>query len=274
MVIKKRRYAWFLLLLVMVPLAAKADIQSIRDSDNAVWLTGGFNKLDYREFQSGDNHIDSDRGILPSFATGIQFLTSPQSRYPNLYFALQGGGTFGFTHYNGSYLFSNKPDLATDPSITWDVQGRFGRAFALNNAFLVTPFAELGFQVWHRGDPNGYNEDYQHETALGGLMLQYSPIQKLVFTLDGAVGTTFGASMQSTTPPLTYNLQDSLVWKIDGAIGYALTQHWELISRVSYTQFNYGASNSVFDPTLGSFTLEPDSETQTFSTQIGVAYHF
>ena len=88
---------------------------------------------------------------------------------------------------------------------------------------------------------------------------------RLVLSASGQAGSTFGAEMQSSGN--TYILGSAPVWQVDGKIGYALTQSFELTTEARFDGFGYAQSSTI------SNSLEPESYTHQLSVLAGLAYH-
>ena len=248
---------------------AKADTTTIRSEDNEIWLSGGTGFFNYKEPASAATGYlsDSEQKWLPSIAAGISGLTKN-----NLYLALEGSYTFGKADYDGDACLTSYPYTCmplksqTKESISM-VDGKVGYAFVLGSKVMLIPYGEFGYRYWNRNLGAGQVEDYDNFDALGGLMLQVSPTNKLVFSLYGSAGTTISPEAKSATD--TFNLGNATMCKAGGKIGYDLTQHVELFTTLDYDHFHYVQSAVQPD---GYF--EPDSHTDETAIRIGVAYHF
>jgi hypothetical protein len=251
---------------------ATAD-DPVHAENNALWISAGGAYLDYREAEDTGFQLDTERGWLPVVSAGASFMSSSQTSYlNNIYLALEGRATFGDVNYHG-YLQNGTPYHGTTDEEIFSLDGRIGRGFALNNSFMLTPFAEFGFRYWDR-NLGSYTEDYSNFDILGGLMGQYAPTSRLVLSLSAAGGTTFAPTMTSTNPTMNFNLGCLPMWKVGGKVGYALTQRLEALFSVDYDQFKFGKSQPVTNISKYYYYYEPNSQTGEFATQIGLAYHF
>lgn len=254
--------------------ASDTGVDSIRAADNAVWLNAGSSHLYYKETNLAGDTADTENGWIPAASVGLNFLSGNESKYAdNLYLALEGRWLSGYTHYNGTLLVSGAPYQVTTAENVWTTNGRLGKGFAINDSFLSIPFAELGFRYWHR-DLGAYAEDYHNFEALGGLLVQYSPASWLVISLSGAGGTTFAPAMTATNPTTHFDLGNMPIWKVNGTVGYAVTERFEALVSIDYVQFKFGESQLVFNPNDGHHYYEPNSQTGQLTTQIGLAYHY
>lgn len=251
------------------PLAARADIQTIRSADSEVWASAGESLLNYKE--SIPITPDGEHGWTPSFAGGVSYLTNG-----NWYFALDAAYTFGDDQYSGFYYYLNNPNvlyptkLTTKESIT-TVDGKIGRGFTLGKYAMLTPYGEFGFRYWGR-QTDAQTEDYQNFDFLFGLMGQVSPVNRLVLSAYGSYGPTFGAQMKSDG--VTYNLGSAGMMKLGGKVGFNLTQRLELFTTLDYDHLHYVKSAPEYDQNLGGYFLEPSSHTNDTAWRVGLGYHF
>ncbi|MGB9153470.1 MAG: hypothetical protein WCD70_10330 [Alphaproteobacteria bacterium] len=249
--------------IVLWPMSAKADVQTIRISDSEIWGSFGGSFLNYKEPSAAPYLPDSEHGMLPSIAAGVSYMG-----YKDLYLALEGNVSFGDANYNGAYYYyPTTPLQGTTHETISNVDGKIGKGFALGNSEMLTPYVELGFRSWDRNLGGGDVEDYQNFDTLAGVMLQIAPTSSLILSAYGSAGTTFAAQM--TSAPDTYNLGSSGVYKIGGKIGYDLTQRVELFTTLDYDHFRYGQSAVAAD---GSY--EPNSNTEDTTLRVGLGYHF
>ncbi|MDR3449007.1 MAG: hypothetical protein P4M15_04545, partial [Alphaproteobacteria bacterium] len=252
--------------------AARADIQTIRDSDNEYWGAVGTSFFNYKEPSSSPNLPDSERGWLPSLALGVSTLGADDKiggglLGGNLYFALEGAGSFGDADYRGSYIATpTVPLQGTTSESIWDVNAKIGKGYVVGDNALLIPYVELGYHYWNRDLGAGQVEDYQHFAVLGGAMLQYALGDRFVLSGYGAAGSTLSPKM--TTSSTTYDLQDQAIYKIGGKIGYSLTKRTELFSTLDYNAFSYGHSDVI------GGLYEPDSHTENTTIRIGLGFHF
>jgi hypothetical protein len=176
--------------------AGLADTTDIRKADNGVSLDAGATDLDYAETASG-TALDTEKGWLPTVGLGFGMLAFPTAPIPNLYFHLDATASFGSSAYNGALCdqFGNCiPYQSTTNDKIFAGAAQLGRAFALSETLMVTPYAEIGYRYWSRDlqGIGGYGETYHNWDGMGGLLAQYSPASRWVLSLSGAAG-----------PPLT-----------------------------------------------------------------------
>ena len=266
-----RNTSRFAALVILCALAtpALADIQDIRNSDNEIWGAAGPSFFNYKEPSTAPNLPDSEHGTLPSLAAGASMLVPDSARgfARNLYLSLDSSITFGDAHYSGAYFyFPTTPLQGTTSETIWTVDGKIGKAFPVNSAMMLIPYAELGYRYWDRSLSSTQDEDYQNFDILAGLMVQASPINRLTLTGYGSAGSTFAAQMN--TAGSTYDLGSDAMYKIGAKLGYALTKQLELFTTLDYDHFNYGQSGVV----AGAY--EPNSMTEDTTWRVGLGYQF
>jgi hypothetical protein len=253
-----------LCLILLSPNPARADIQTIRDADNAAWISGGGSLFKYKEPIDPPNLPDSERKWLPSGALGGSFLT-PQN---NIYVSAEGSLTRGDADYKGAYLFSpTTPLKSTTLETIFEADGKIGQGFALGSSMMFIPYAELGFRHWERNLGRGQVEDYQNSDILGGLMIQISPFEKWVLSGYGSAGSTFASQMKAD--PDKFQLGNAGMYKMGGKLGYELTKKTQIFTSYEYDYFRYlqsAVSSRGF--------YEPTSDTEETAIRVGLAYHF
>lgn len=268
---------WALLATVaLLPGAAKADVTDIRNANNAIELDGGATHLNYKEKADGGT-LDSEKGWLSTAHLGVSYLALDQSPLTNLYLHLDVQGSTGSTRYGGALQ-----DLQSGAAIPWqsstndnivstDVQ--IGYAFPIGSTLMLTPYGEIGYRYWDRdlkGD-GGYPEHYSNWEGMGGLLAQYSPIARWVFSLSGSVGMTFGGNLDASG--IQFRLGDDLTWRTQAKVGFRITTHLELLGTAAYERLGFGASPVYpIGPAIG--LQEPDSTTHQATILVGIAYHF
>jgi hypothetical protein len=257
------------------PAIAKADVGTIIASNSEAWASVGAESLNYKEAVSPVP--DADRGVVPSFAAGVDYMTDS-----GLYLAGQATASFGGAGYFGATVdYPGAPEVPYEGNtheriITID--GKIGQGFVLGPSAMITPYGDLGFRYWRRNLGDGDTEEYHHLAALAGGMLQFSPTNRLVFTGYGAAGVTFGTHMRDSYG-INYSLGPAGIFEVGGKIGYDLTQRWELFTSLDFEHFRYVQSPQEADPVDSAIydepvtAQEPGSFTNETSMRLGIAYH-
>jgi hypothetical protein len=245
-------------------------------ANNQISVSAVLTHLNYAEFDDGrfgdlppGTFVDSEKGWVPG--VGVKGSAMGNWVVDNLYVAAEASWSKGRTEYMqgpalGVIFQNHDAEFA-------DVAFRLGKGFALQPNFMVTPFAEYGYHQWIRRV--NFGEVYRHQYAGGGLLLQYAPVQRLVLSLSGMVGSTFDAQIDIAAIPNNnpdvngLGLGSALTWRVGGAADYAITPNFHILGGIDYTEFKYGASVTV--PALGP-GYEPDSTSKVFVAKLGVGY--
>jgi opacity protein-like surface antigen len=230
--------------------------------------------------------LDKETGWVPGFdVTGS--LMGNVGPVCNLY--VWGRFTYlnGHTQYVGSFIGGAFGSLVqTDGATVNDFDFRLGKGFNVGQNGMITPYFGVGSNWWDRliTGVGGYNEDYKHDYAGVGLLVQYSPAPRWVLSANGLVGRTFDASEQSSTIPggaalvcvCTFPLGSSTTYMVGGNVDYAITEHFHANAGIDYTYFRYGQSPVVTpgpgNPGFGFSWLEPNSKTSYLLVSIGGGY--
>jgi hypothetical protein len=256
----------------LLPLQARADISDIRSEDTGIELNVGAGSLKYGE-DVGGSDFDTETAWMPAFGASASLLTNTK-QYPwlsNLFLNLKVQAVTGQTDYRGGLQQLGGPTIpynSTNHSDIYTVDGQMGHAFAVSDSVMLIPLIDMGYRYWDRDiqGTGGYTELYQNGEAKGGLMVQYSPLPKWVFTASGLAGITFDPELHANGN--FYNLGAQTVWQVGGKVGYTFTKYFEATTSVEFKDFGYGASGLASD---GSY--EPNSYTHEINTMLGIAYH-
>jgi hypothetical protein len=178
---------------------------------------------------------------------------------------------FGDATYNGYLqdLQTNTltPLTATTSETYIDLQLQAGKGFSfMHNRDQLTPYVGLGVTLWHRdlsNSPGGYTEDYENGVWKVGLEYQIQLTEKLVASVDGSYGGTFGANMTASNLPPTFELGDKPVQRYALGLRYALTKKAYMGLDGYWMHYGYGQS-PAYAVTYSNGTasvLEPTSRT-------------
>jgi hypothetical protein len=253
--------------LAFFPALARADfvsergagVEAIRSSNTAYWGSVGASQLNYKE--SVSPIPDSQRGTISSVALGTGFMG-----FSGFYLAADGSVSFGDDHYRGAYRSApTVPIQATTHAAIVMADVKVGKGFALGDRAMATPYFNFGYRYWERDLGGNQYEYYHHYAVLGGAMLQYSPVEKLVLSAYGAAGRTFGGVMR--TDGVDYDLGGAAEYKLGGKIGYTLTERFELFTTLDFDHFRYVKSEAK------AGIYEPSSFTNDTAVRVGIAYH-
>jgi hypothetical protein len=231
-------------------------------------------KWDYLERDQLGIPIDSEKGWVP----GVQLTGSVMGcwlGFQNVYAMAR------YTYLNGhtDYWAGGGPVTRNvDGAVVSTGDFRLGKGFDVGTNWMLTPYVGAGLQQWDRDlsnahGPFGYHEAYKHDYVGAGLLVQVSPISRLVLSANGLVGSTFDAKMVATQnggfpiPPWTFGLGSSVIYMAGLAADYALTANLHVNIGVDYVDYKYG--RSAFNP-FGFF--EPDSRTQNWTVKGGLGW--
>ncbi|MDD3370779.1 MAG: hypothetical protein PHE27_03015, partial [Alphaproteobacteria bacterium] len=137
--------------------------------------------------------------------------------------------------------------------------------FALGRDVLLTPYVDLGFRFWDRDFSAQPTEHFQTFEILGGAMVQYSPIDRLVLTAYGELGTIFAP--QRKVSDVTYDFGEGGAYKVGGRIGYRVTDRVEVFTSLDVSHFRMVKSSSL------SGLYAPSGNNTDTSIRAGVSYH-
>ena len=251
--------------------AAFADISDIKASNSQMGLQYISTKVDYTETSNG-TVFDTESGNVPGYALSISAMKD--LLFTNDYIKAEYDHSTGYTNYIGGLTGSTPTPygsvLATSSAKLINYSADYGKGFALGNQFMLTPYAELGKHTWVRGV--NYGETYINHYYGIGLMGQYSPVQKLVFSANALIGQAYDSAI-TVNGGFSNGLGQSTLQKFGVSADYAFTKNLHGNIGVDYTTFKYGISS----PTpIGSGYVgwEPDSKTNYTTAKVGIGYAF
>ncbi|WP_248747808.1 hypothetical protein [Pseudomonas sp. MWU12-2037] len=256
---------------------AFAGTDDIKASNNQFDVQAISTKVDYKEttkgrFGSPVGTFATENGTVHGFA--LSFSMMKDVLLDNDYLQFQYSKNNGNTGYKGTLQSSGKYGSAVGQSSAniSDYSLRWGKGFALDGAFMVTPYGELGRHEWQRGV--NFGETYTHSWYGAGTLVQYSPFSRLVFTANALVGRTFASDVDVSGPRgFSAGLGDSNLYKAGLSADYAFTKNLHGNVGVDYTSFKYGIS-SAHNISSTAVALEPSSQTDETTLKIGVGYAF
>ena len=250
-----------------LPQLAIADQASIMSANNQLQLQATSMHVDYTE-RDDAGMLDTERGNVPGAVLSYSAMWSN-----NYYLQLQYGRSQSNTRYVGQALNGGGGygSLVDRSGATMtDYSLRFGRGFVLSDAVMLTPYGELGHHRWERGINQG--ETYTHDYFGIGALAQYSPMPKLVLSMNLLAGRTFDASIDvGGTAPYAFSapLGNSALYKAGIAADYAYTKAVHGTLGLDYASFDYG-----YSPVSSGGYYEPDSKTRNITVKLGVGYAF
>lgn len=256
---------------VVLAHTAVADMQTIKASNRQFSLQYAVLNADYAETDDAGVLLDTEKGAVPGRALSFSNMWGNN----NAYFQAQYIRNEGRTDYTGGYISPPTPYgsvVGTSAATVTNFSMRLGkglepgRHIVGERSHMLTPYFELGRQVWYRGVNAG--ETYYHNFYGGGLLWQMSsPGSSLVFSVNGLVGETFGAYID-VTGSFAGALGNSPLYKAGLNADYALDRNIHLNAGVDYVRFAYGKSD------VYSGYLEPDSTSAylIYKAGFGIAF--
>lgn len=278
------------LILSLLAFPAFADTNDIRAANRAIEFDVGAGNLKYGETNNGAT-FDTEKGWMPDLGVGLTWVTPDgNDLLSNTYLHIDGQVSFGDVDYNGGVqvisggTISNFPFQTTTNELIAHVVGKAGHMFTLNSMATLTPYIDLGWRGWQRKILGGIchcggfgnltvgnsNETYDNYESGGGLLVQVSPMPRLVLSASGQIGETFASTMRSSGS--TYNLGSTPVWQVAGRAGYAVTPSFELIADARFDGLGFDKSAAV-NQGGGIVSYEPNSYTHQLTIMGGLAYH-
>lgn len=223
----------------------------------------------YKEYLA-NSVADQEKGTIPRI--GVEY--SLMGRQTPFLFYLSGDYASGDTKYVGALQNGTPWDGSTGNEILNLTTG-VGYAFGFG-PLALTPGVEYGYSSWKRNlnqgyVPYGYTEYYSHGHAAFTLTAQLALGSRTVLTLGGAYGKTMGPTMN--TGGYRFTLGSKPWSRANLGIDFAASRHTHVGAKLSYTEFKYGASPTVY--ILGiPYAFEPDSTTKHATFDFVVSYNF
>jgi hypothetical protein len=261
--------------------------QSIIQSNNQVIVSYINQKMSYEEMGNGifgtfKGLIDSDKGRASGYE--IELSTMNGLITPNGYASLKLSKSEGVMQYLGQQMngFGYYGQYHFDSSaIIKDIELKTGKGFNFYDNSMLTPYAQIKHHNWRRGINAGLV--YQHESLQIGLLAQYSPAERIVFSFNSSIGRTIHSRV--TINPNAWSIWNdgysttmgnSIIFEVGTKIDVKLTSkiHWHL--GVDYEKFKYGMSPIIEfnNVPLPYSSWEPDSVTKYLKIKTGVGFEF
>ncbi len=257
--------------------AAFAGTSDIMASNNQVSIQAVSTHVDYTETGNGlfgtqTGTLNTETGYIPGFALS-------SSSMSNLwlgtdYIKTEFDYSSGHTNYTGSFqddMFGSVVATSRVKLINFSV--RYGKGFIANEQLMLTPYTELGYHGWGRGV--NYGETYTHYYFGLGMLGQYSPAGKLVFSANALLGNTFRSHITCNSGPgfngFSGDLGNSTIYKAGVSADYAFMNNFHGNIGVDHTRFSYGMS-AVYPVGGGVVAWEPDSKTKYTTIKVGLGY--
>jgi len=256
---------------------AFAGTDDIKASNNQFEIQAISTKVDYKETNDGRGgsvagKYYTESGRIPGFALSLSMMSDVL--LDNDYLQFQYSKSNGNTDYKGILRPTRVYGTAVGKvgATLSDYSLRWGKGFALDGAFMITPYGELGRheqQIKASSDAT-----FTHSWYGAGTLVQYSPFSRLVFTANALVGRTFAADFDGNGPSgFSGSLGNSNLYKAGLSTDYAFTKNFHGNVGIDYTSFKYGSS-ATHRASDGSLRWTPESKTIDTTLKIGIGYAF
>jgi hypothetical protein len=253
------------------------DIIAANNQLSVDFLATSFGYTEYSAFATPviplGAKADTEGGWVPGI--NVDFSLMKNWFVDNAYFDAQLSWSGGNTHYVGSNIKGGTPYgsvTTSDSADVFDTDFRFGKGFAIQNNFMLTPYLGFGTHYWSRGpNPEDYSDDYLG----GGLLAQVAVAPKFVLSGYGLIGGTLGSHFSTSPTPTgsvgswSSGLGNSVIYKAGISADYALTANIHINAGLDYVNFAYGESGA--SPYQ---TVEPHSTTSNLMLKVGLGYAF
>jgi len=262
---------------MMFSATAFAGTSDIKASNNQIGTQAIYTYVDYTETGNGTlgtatGTLDTERGWVPGSALSLS--TMKDWWLGNDYVAAEYDHSVGTTQYVGSYQGGGGYGSAvlTSGAMMDNYSARYGTGIIGDGESMLTPYVELGHYENYRGV--NYGETYSHSYYGLGALAQYSPVRRLVFSVNALWGHTYGSAITVNGPDgFSDRLGNSQLYKAGLSADYAFMQNLHGHVGVNYMSFAYGMS-PIHSLGGGVYTLEPDSETNYTTVALGFGYAF
>ena len=248
----------------IISTSALADNADIKSSDNQVGVQLTSTNMNYTGTGNGvvgtpGATYATENGNVPGFALSASVMQNLW--LGNDYIEAEYSHDNGHTNYTGGTPYGSRAGEAG--ATLSDYHLRYGKGFAMNNQFMLTPYGEVGSHEWDSSAEGNFTNDYFG----AGVLAQYSPINKLVLSGNALVGHTFNGSTTGASGVAGYSaLGSSNLYRVGLSADYALSKSLHANAGVDYTSFNYGAG------AMGSGV--PNSLTDYTTYKVGLGYAF
>ena len=276
--------------------------------------------LNYGEYNNGavssinNKYLDTNNGFINGFAINLTNTHNNWYSNENFSYYISNDTYSGYIpEYSGTLSnlqFTYQPFKQTSSSKIYNFNWKIGYMLPITDKFVITPYGELGWHIWKRGDNTSQYAHYSDWLAMVGVLAQYAFTPKLVGDIDLGYGTTFDAQAKednnasggavycqngdlSTCFPIginedtiTFDLGSKAIYNLSAGLDYRFYKKFHIFANVNYERFKYGQSSTVYlAPTSiynnGAFVeflpnnyTEPNSVTNEIIYSIGLGYSF
>lgn len=269
--------AVLLFALLATATGAHAGPQDIYAANNLVLMQFTRTLVDYQEFGNGflgtpTGLLDQETGPVP----GLALSASDMEEDSHFYWQASYAYSSGQTNYTGSLMGGTFGSyVGASRAVFEDLAARAGKGFPFGDAYMVTPYGEVGSHEWERGV--NYGEVYHHYYYGLGLLAQYSPADRAVLSINALYGRTVGSNIIVSSGPLMNGfsgaLGNSALSRLEAAVDYVFAPQLHGNVAIEYTRFRYGMS-AIFPVGGNVVAWEPDSTTRYVVFKLGVGAAF
>ncbi len=181
-------------LLVALGCAAAEEPRPIKDVDNSFSASYLKSHLHYQEpgNVNGANDFDDEYGYTQGGRVALSWMGHLD--VDNVYVFTDWQGTEGAVNYTGYFQGGGPVSGGKSRATINELNFRVGKGFELGPHWMLTPFFGSGNRHWVRelglGTTGDFNEAYNFWYWAFGGMVQYSPSDRVVMTLDASFGKT------------------------------------------------------------------------------------
>ncbi len=221
---------------------------------------------------------DVENGYMPGFGVNISSLLPVKPGYsPDLYTYLGYDFNAGDIHYDGHYIASGAPAVATDNAVFQRIEGRIGAGFPLQGGAEVIPFVMGGYQAWNRNvNQKGAiaNDEFYHSGLFGlGVKLDVPVTPTVVISGTGEIIGLAGGGITAHGINFGRGFGVTPEERLELAVTDQFTPRWHATGSAYWEHFNYSGTHPEYYGDEG-YAYEPFSTTTQFGFTVGVGYSF
>jgi hypothetical protein len=256
-------------------------------------LSIGAQHLDYKEIDPpGEAEpLSAERGGHPALQVSFGY-QGDFVDFDNLYLRLDLSTAQGHTRYQGG-LSDGAGNLIPRSDTTnnrfYEASLKLGKSYtyADDPNWQFTPYVKFITRSWVRelAKPYGYRENYKHQAAGAGLLLQWAKGRTAV-SLDAGYSKMVDATMDIpagqlpgiSADDLKFSLGKAGIFDASVSLDFAVTKNGYLTASYGFKDFEYGSSGAItaFDDAGQPTTVmvEPDSKSKQQRVFIGYTVHY
>jgi hypothetical protein len=254
------------------------EVEALNESKEILYssLEFGFmySYYDYKETLPPPGK-STESGWLP----GI-YLSYDRKKSSEIYVKLYGNITGGDLNFNGT-TFAGSPASFDHSQFFFKFEGDVGYTVPISEKLLLIPYTGYGYRYWRRGETEAIaggtfiKEVYTWSYVPVGIKVDYAIDDKWNIGGNAAIHFMFGGKMtsyfsevNSALPDLEFDLGNKPGYYFEIPVSYEFDKNWSITGTLWYEYSEIGKSNVV------SGLYEPDSSTNQYGINLGVAYLF